>query len=209
MSVQLRFHTGLADVEYVNRELWRSASLTQCPLHPRGGCSLASHGTYARKTPAGTRIARWYCPEGHCTFSLLPDHLAARLPGTLAEIEQAALAAESAPSLEACAHALRTDPIGLPGALRWLRRRIDYVRAVLPTVVALLPQQLQGCAPTIAGVRHHLGVDRVLQQLRSLLAAHLGALATPLGLRHRAVRGDRRAGGFQQRMGPDPPALAV
>lgn len=208
MPVQLRFHTGLADDEYVNRELWRSASLTQCPLHPRGGCSLASHGSYARKTPAGTRIARWYCPEGHCTFSLLPDHLAARVPGTLAEIEQAALAAESAPSLEACAHALRPEPIGLPGALRWLRRRIDYVRSVLPTVVALLPQQLQGCTPTVAGVRRHLGVDQVLQQLRSLLAAHLGALVTPLGLRHRGVRGETRAGGFQQPMGPDPPALA-
>jgi hypothetical protein len=183
--------------------------LTQCPLHPRGGCGFASHGTYARKTPAGTRIARWYCREGHCTFSLLPDHLAARLPGTLAEIEQAALAAESAPSLEVCADALRPEPIGLPGALRWLRRRIDYVRAVLPTVVALLPQQLQGCAPTIAGVRRHLGVDQALQRLRPMLAAHLGALAAPLGLHPRAVRGERRAGGFQQPMGPDPPALAA
>jgi hypothetical protein len=120
--------------------------LTQCPLHPRGGCGFASHGTYARKTPAGTRIARWYCREGHCTFSLLPDHLAARVPGTLAEIEQAALAAESAPSLEVCADALRPEPIGLPGALRWLRRRIDYVRAVLPPVVALRPPPFQGGA---------------------------------------------------------------
>lgn len=162
-----------------------------------------------RKTPAGTRIARWYCRQGHCTFSLLPDHLAARLPGTLAEIEQAAFAAESAPSLQACADALRPEPIGLPGALRWLRRRIDYVRAVLPTAVALLPQHLLGCAPTIAGMRRHLGVDQVLQQLRSLLAAHLGALATPLGLRPRAVRGEKCAGGFQQPMGPDPPALAA
>ena len=209
MSVQLRFHTGLADDEYVTRELWRSASLTRCPLHPRGGCGFSSHGTYLRKTPAGTRIARWYCRKGHCTFSLLPDHLAARLPGTLAEIEQAAAAAESAPSLEACAHALRPEPIGLPGALRWLRRRIDYVRAVLPAVVALLPQQLQGCAPTIAGVRRHLGAAQALQRLRALLATHLGGLATPLGLRHRAARGEPRSGGFQQRMGPDPPPEAA
>lgn len=205
MSVQLRFDTGLADDEYVNRELWRSASLTQCPLHPRGGCGFASHGTYLRKRPAGTRVARWYCRKGHCTFSLLPDHLAARVPGTLAEIEQAAAAAESAPNLQACADALRPEPIGLPGALRWLRRRIDYVRAVLPTVVALLPQQLQGCAPTIAGVRRHLGVEQALAKLRSLLWPHLGALATPLGLRHRGVRGDTGAGSFQQPMGPDPP----
>ncbi len=209
MSVQLRFDTGLADEEYVNRELWRSASLTRCPLHPRGGCGFARHGTYLRKRPAGTRIARWYCRKGHCTFSLLPDHLAARVPGTLAEIEQAAAAAQTAPSLQACADALRPEPIGLPGALRWLRRRIEYVRAVLPTIVALLPQQLQGCTPTLAGVRRHLGVEQALPKLRSMLSPHLGALATPLGLRHRRARGERPAGGFQQPMGPDPPPGAA
>jgi hypothetical protein len=31
------------------------------------------------------RIARWYCPEGHRTFSLLPDFLAAKLPGSLCQ----------------------------------------------------------------------------------------------------------------------------
>jgi hypothetical protein len=25
---------------------------------------LARHGTYERKKPAGTQVARWYCPEG-------------------------------------------------------------------------------------------------------------------------------------------------
>ena len=33
-----------------------------------------------RVTPQGLRIARWYCPEGRRTFSLLPDFVAARLP---------------------------------------------------------------------------------------------------------------------------------
>jgi len=209
MPVQLRFDTGLAGAEYVNRELWRSASLPHCPLHPRGGCGFARHGSYARKTPAGTRIARWYCPQGHRTFSLLPDHLAARFPGTLAEIEQVAAAAEAATSLEACAHALRPQPIGLPGALRWLRRRIDAVRALLASVVALVPQQLQGCAPTVAAVRRHLGVDEVLPHLRAMLAVHLPALASPLGLRHRAARGEAHGSRFQQHMGPDPPAGAA
>ena len=46
-------------------------------------CSFARHGTYMRKTPRGTRVARWYCPQSRTTFSLLPDCLAARLPGTL------------------------------------------------------------------------------------------------------------------------------
>ncbi|MDE0442808.1 MAG: hypothetical protein OXL38_11875, partial [Gammaproteobacteria bacterium] len=76
--------TGLSGEQYVKAQGWRHATLARCPNHPGGGCSLARHGTYARKTPPGTRVARWYCPESHTTFSLLPDCLAARLPGTLA-----------------------------------------------------------------------------------------------------------------------------
>ena len=56
-----------------------------------------AHGTYARKTPRGTQIARWYCPESHMTFSLLPDCLAARLPGTLDEVEQVVAHADAGP----------------------------------------------------------------------------------------------------------------
>lgn len=209
MPVQLRFDTGLAGAEYVNRELWRSATLACCPLHPRGGCGFARHGSYERKTPAGTRIARWYCPQGHCTFSLLPDHLAARFPGTLAEIEQAAAAAEAAHSLQACADALRAEPIGLPGALRWLRRRLDAARTLLPIVVTLLPQRMHGCAPTIAAVRRHLGVDEALSTLRDVLAEHLAALAFPLGFLHRTRGGGHPGGGVQQHMGPDPPVPAA
>ncbi|MCC7099570.1 MAG: hypothetical protein IT500_08275 [Rubrivivax sp.] len=209
MPVQLRFDTGLAGAEYVNRELWRSATLACCPLHPRGGCGFARHGSYERKTPAGTRIARWYCPQGHCTFSLLPDHLAARFPGTLAEIEQAAAAAETAASLQACADALRPQPIGLPGAMRWLRRRLDAVRTLLPIAVTLLPQLLQECAPTVAALRRHLGVDEALGTLRGMLAEHLPALACPLGFLHRVRGAGHPSGGVQQHMGPDPPAPAA
>ena len=36
------------------------------------------HGTYPRRTPTGMRIARYYCPTAHETFSLLPDCLATR-----------------------------------------------------------------------------------------------------------------------------------
>jgi len=209
MPVQLRFDTGLAGAEYVNRELWRWATLPRCPLHPRGGCGFARHGSYERKTPAGTRIARWYCPQGHCTFSLLPDHLAARFPGTLAEIEQVAAAAEASDSLEACAHALRPDPIELPGALRWLRRRLDAARTLLPIVVTLLPQLMQGCTPTVAAVRRRLGVDEALSTLRDVLAEQLPALAVPLGFLHRARGGGHPSGGVQQHMGPDPPVPAA
>ncbi len=207
--MQLRYETGLAGAEYVTRELWRLASLEHCPLHPRGGCGFTRHGTYTRKKPAGTRIARWYCRRGNCTFSLLPDHLAARFPGTLDEIEAVADAAEAASSLEACAHALRPDPIELPGAVRWVRRRLTVVRALLPTAITMLPQLLQGCTPTLQSVRERLSEPTaVLVRLRAALAAHLQALAAPLGLRHRGGGGEAARQQPQQRMGPDPPAAA-
>ena len=76
-AASIRFgHTG---EQYVRARAWRDARLSRCPNHPQGRCSFARHGTYARKSPRGTRIARWYCPESHTTFSLLPDCLSARL----------------------------------------------------------------------------------------------------------------------------------
>ncbi|MBC7954942.1 MAG: hypothetical protein H7Y33_03605 [Cytophagales bacterium] len=205
MPVQLRFVTGLAGAEYVTRELWRLATLECCPLHPRGGCGFARHGTYARKTPAGTLIARWYCPRGHQTFSLLPDHLAARFPGTLAEIERVGATVEAAPSLSACVEELRPDPVSLPSALRWIRRRLAPVRALLPRVVTMLPQCLAGCPPRIATMRQRLGVDCLLPALRGTLSTHLHVLLRPLGFADRACAPGAGPGGRQHDMGPDPP----
>ena len=102
---------------YVRAEAWRDATLERCPNHPYGGCSLAGHGTYARKIPRGAKIARWYCRESHTTFSLLPDCLAARLPGELDTLEAVVAHAEQAPSLAAAANALRRDAVELPGAM--------------------------------------------------------------------------------------------
>ena len=213
MPVQLRYETGLAGKHYVTGELWRLASLDCCPLHPRGGCGLARHGTYARKTPTGTLIARWYCRLGHSTFSLLPDHLAARFPGTLQGIEQVVAAAECAPGLQSCAEALRPDPVTLPSALRWLRRRLARVRPLLRVAVSMASQRLLGCPPTIAGLRERLGavsgLDCALVRLRELLARHLPALAFPLGFGHRAGCSGETGAGLQQHMGPDPPVVAT
>lgn len=206
MPVQLRFKTGLTGEQYVTREFWRLARLERCPLHPAGGCGFARHGTYQRKTPRGTHVARWYCPQGHQTFSLLPDHLAARFPGELTQIEQVAAAAERASSLEACADALRPDAVSLPSALRWMRRRLTCVLSLLSLVVPMVPQLLQGCPPTICGLRERLGVDCALEQLREVLSEHLGALAAPVGFGHRPFNGGEPQGGLQQHKGPDPPA---
>ena len=205
MPVQLRFETGLTGADYVTREAWRDARLSRCPLHPRGGCGFARHGTYERKTPAGTLIARWYCPQGHRTFSLLPDHLAARFPGTLSEIEQVVVTVEQAKSVEAAADTLRSDPITLTSAVRWVRRRVAPVRALLTIVVGLFPQPLLGCAPTIAALRVRLACPQVLVALRECANAHLQALARPLGFWHPGYAGGEYQSGIQQRMGPDPP----
>ena len=203
--MQLRFHSGHTSSDYVTLQLWRSASLSRCPLHPKGGCGFARHGTYARVDPPGTRIARWYCRQGHSTFSLLPDHLAARFPGTLAQIEEVVAAVERAPSLEAAANTLRPDDVTLATALRWIRRRVHLVRINLIAVVSLLPDLFVGRAPGIHAFRLLLGAESALVALREITTSHLAALSRPLGLRPPQGAGGGRKALLQQRKGPDPP----
>jgi hypothetical protein len=206
VPVQLRFHSGHTSEDYVTRQAWRNASLSCCPLHPKGGCGFSRHGTYERLDPPGTRIARWYCPKGHRTFSLLPDHLAARFPGTLADIEQVVASVERAPSFEAAANALRQDDITLASALRWIRKRVRLVHTVLTIVVSLLPDLCLGCSATVQDFRTRLACEPVLVRLRHLACVHLQALPRPLGFRPPGEDGGGRKPRFQQRKGPDPPA---
>jgi hypothetical protein len=209
MPVQLRFETGLTGAEYVSKEAWRLASLKYCPVHPQGGCGFASHGTYGRKTPPGTLIQRWYCRAAHVTFSLLPDHLAARFPGTLCEIEEVVATYEQGKTVAATADALRGTCVLFPSAVRWVRRRLALVRAVLSIVVGLYPQLLRGCAPSIAGLRGCLGCPQVLMQLREVAQAHLQTLPRPLGFHRRSLAVVQRKHRRQQSMGPAPPPRAT
>ena len=202
--MQLRYQTGLTGEQYVSAEAWREARLDRCPNHPRGGCSFARHGTYERRTPAGTLIARWYCPESHQTFSLLPDCLAARLPGTLARLEEVVAHAEQASSLMAAADHLRGYEVQLPGAMRWVRRRVILVQHVLRLVIGLLPQ-LAGCRAEITACRTRLGTDAVLVTLRSLTDRWLATLAAPLGFHPHRITGSNPNFGRQHHPGPAPP----
>ncbi|WP_198321094.1 hypothetical protein [Azohydromonas aeria] len=182
-------HTQSSVEAYIAGREWLSARLASCPLHPAGGCSFARHGSYPRSTPAGLRVARWYCPQGHRTFSLLPDFLASRLPGLLASIEDVVARALSAKSMEAAASSLREFDVALPSALRWLRRRMRPVCAALE---AVLPQG----AAVIAG---NAGRRDVLLALRrSLPEQVLGVLPPPLG-----ILGTLRPISGQHDMGPD------
>jgi hypothetical protein len=149
----------------------------------------------------------------------LPDHLAARFPGTLAEIERVVDAADTRPaSLQACADALRPDPVSLPSATRWLRRRLAVVRPLLRLVVTLLGLPA-ATARSVGALRQHLHEHQrvhqrsattqpgALERLRALLQLHLPVLAAPIGFGvgfgHRRHRGPDRDEAFQQWMGPD------
>ena len=162
------------------------------------------HGTYARVSPPGTLVARWYCPTGRRTFSLLPDCLAARLTGTLAEVESVVRMAEQAPSLEAACGALRLD-IELPGALRWVGRRVQAVHSALHLLRGLLPERFGGCVATLAAFADRVGVAAVLGALRGMALARLWALPIPLGFGPRPRPGGGRRGARQHCVGADPP----
>jgi hypothetical protein len=203
--VQVRFATGLTSEEYVKQEAWRSASLSCCPFHSAGGCDFARHGTYARVSPQGCLIARWYCPLAHTTISLLPDFLCSRIEGTLCEVEAVVAAVEAASSQETASEAVRPD-IELPGALRWLRRRIKLVHAGLAAAIGLLPVLLAGCKPTVKSVCSVIGAENALVFLRAEVAAHLATLPPPLGFGPRPLRRRPKPNAVQQKTGPDPPS---
>jgi hypothetical protein len=203
--VQLRFASGLTGEDYVKHQGWLRAVLPACPLHPAGGCGFARHSSYKRAKPPGARVARYYCPKGHRTFSLLPDCLASRLPSTLEEVERVATEVEeSKDSLEAVAQRLR-PLVELQGAARWVRRREKAVRVTLITVVGLLPSLLAGCPPRLDAFRKALGEEQVLLGLRERVARHLSSLPPPLGFGPRPAPRKSKTKLLQHGMGPDPP----
>ena len=203
--VQLRWKLGLTSEEYVNQQAWHSARLNRCPLHPKGGCGFHRLGTYGRVEPAGARVPRWYCPKGKQTFSLLADCFAARLPGSLRDIEVVVDEVERLGALEVAAHVVRGHDVMLPGAIRWTRRRLNAVRATLVTLIGLMPERFMRCQPTLASFRHALGVELVLPALREIAVDHLAALPPPVGFAPRRRRVLRRRKRSQHFTGPDPP----
>jgi hypothetical protein len=204
--VQLRFRSELNSEEYVKQQGWLRATLSRCPVHARGGCGFRRHTAYERVEPPGTRIARYYCPKAHTTFSLLPDCLASRLSSTLSEVEQVAdrveRRLETSGTMEAVAKEIRPD-IGTQGALRWVRRRVSAVQKTLVICVGLLPSLLAGTARTLGGFRASLGTEAVLTELRERVAEDLRALPPPVGLGHRSARRSKAGIARQHRTGAD------
>ena len=189
--MQIPMHTSSGVEAYVADREWRVAKLSACPLHPSGGCGFARHGSYARVKPSGVRVARWYCPQGRRTFSLLPDFLAARLPGLLAEVEEAIFTATRSPSIEVAAASMRDLEVSLPAAVRWLRRRLGPVRRAIR---ALRDTGIDVAVVVDAGflVGLRLGLDDQA----------LAQLPPPLGFGLRS-HGRHAVEGRQHKMGPD------
>lgn len=189
-AVQLLWKYPLADERYVTQRAWESAILGECPFHPEGGCGLERLGSYPRVEPPGVRVPRWWCPKERASISLLPSFLAARLSGTLADVERVVGAVEAAGGVTAAVDAVHPpdaeDAIGLVCALRSIRRRVRAVRAALLAIATLMPDRFLGVGPTLAAFRGALASDNVLVTLRELAARHLGALPVPLGFRARA-----------------------
>ena len=167
------------------------------------------HGTYGRKFPAGVRVRRFLCRPSGQTVSLLPKCLAAHWSGTLAAIEQAAQAAARAKSQTAAANQLRSDYVGLAGALRWTRRRVRAVREFLSAARTVCPQQCGQLEPSLEAFGERLGRPAVLARLRVLAGPSLGSLPAPVGFRRRWNRAGKRAAAHAphaQGLDPPPPA---
>jgi hypothetical protein len=199
--------TELTFEQYATGRGWERATLPTCPFHPEGGCAFAGHGTYMRKVPVIAYVARWYCRKARATIGLLPDFYASRMPGTLDALEETVARVEEKGAIEKVAAEARPaealDAVTLPTAVRWVRLRVELVRAVLIAVLGLFPERFAPGTPTVKHVRDKLGTRRALVALREIAARHLHALPMPLGLVPPRSARWARAGPDQQSPGSD------
>lgn len=151
------------------------------------------------------RIARYYCPRSHKTYSLLPDCLSSRFSGDLVDVEEVVARVEQSSGIEAAAALLRPIEISLPCAVRWVRRRLVPVRAALLAIFTLFPDRFVGNMPCVGEARRILCTPSALPVLRELSAGHLAALPPPLGFGPRVQPRRRRRAHRQQKVGADPP----
>lgn len=202
-AMQIPLRTLSSVDAYIRNREWNDVRLPACPMHPSGGCSFARHGSYERLSPSGLRIARWYCPEGHRTFSLIPDFVASRMPGLLDSIEESIVTACSAKSQEAAADTLRGPDVTLPSAVRWLRRRISSVRASLDAVRRKVPEAFIGALEKdFSGISFDAG-SVLLGLRRSLSPQILSAIPAPLGFERKSSWRGCRVSDHQHRVGTD------
>ena len=206
-KVLVRFTTQLTPDQYVNQQEWKKSKLLACPRHPRGGCTFHMHGTYGRKWPEGMRIRRHYCRTSQKSFSLIPDFLAARVSGCLHQIEDVVAHVEDGRSQQHTWEqltALLRPQSGHKAALRWIQRRVFWVKVAFAMLAGPCPNMLLGLGESILRARVAWRQPCVLvhihrlcqpQQQHGAAPTALGALAQRMNFRNR-VR--------QQSKGPAP-----
>ncbi len=183
--MQLVYETTSSCRQYVSEKGWQNATVSSCPNHGDSCGSFHRLGYYRRYTPYGDAlIARYYCRASHRTFSLLPVFFAARMPGTLNELECVAAVMESGGSaLQAAAETRRHYRVEAAGMRRWANRRLTRVQLCLITVMTLLPAHFINCPVKVLAIRRHLDTDCALVKMRTLSVAHLSAIPAPVGFR--------------------------
>ena len=149
------------------------------------------------------------CPQTRRTVSLLPDGLAAHLPGTLADVERVVRTVQRAGSVEQAADQSRTDTVTLPTALRWVRPLVQRVRAFLATCITLYPDRFGQLEPTLDAFGAILGSDAVLEPLRAVAADRLASLPAPVGFLWRNCALPAKPSCRQHANGLDPPPPAA
>jgi hypothetical protein len=144
------------DAGYVAGRAWERAVLEECRLHPGAGCTVVRHGTYARVSPPGMQVPRFRCATRGGTISLLPGFLASHVTGRSKPSRTPPLSPRDPDPGRRRGGAQRPaeadDAVTLPAALRWLLRRVAWVREAFTTLTTLLPA-LHGTAPTVAAMR--------------------------------------------------------
>jgi len=130
--------------------------------------------------------------------------LSARLPGTLKQVEDVIDEVERSPSQEDAVQRIRLD-VFLPGALRWVRRRILPIRSALTMLIDLIPSMFSTCDPTLASFCCALNARPVLLELRQLAEPFLQVLPPPLGFVSLTGPKKRKKIHFQHKTGTDPP----
>ena len=178
--LQYRHETGLTAEEYVSRRAWREARAPACLRGRLSGCGQWRHGTYARKTPAGMRVSRWYCRPCRTSFSALPDCLSARLPGPLSSAEAVAAFAEER-GIHAAARRWRGEAADFSSARRWVRRRVVLVGGCLSVFRGLEAVLLAGLVLSVGAFRARLEAPVALIELRRIGSSRLQSLPYPVG----------------------------
>ena len=140
--------------------------------------------------------------------------MAARLTGTLAEVEGAVAAVEQAGDQAPQWRKLHPARHFCGQARRWVMRRVRGVRALLATLVTLYPERCGAAAPTLTGFAGLEGVapgeGLLLERLRLLARQQLEVLPAPVGFLRRPPNSVAKAGPgpVQHSMARSPPQAA-